>query len=416
MATTKDLERFVATGSEKDVSRPEFAEAAADQKMAPDGYVWRGHWEAPYDGTSEATRRLALALSAHKPVWLMSQSGPMVDTPERIRAMVAPLRDRGLKRTLLTIDHFVPTLKDVLARVRPRVVANDDLVERVNRAKIFLTVWEREGVSKPLGALLSKVGMNWVPCERNKEALLAAGVSNVRVVPHVYKAPVARAEKKLRSATDPYYFYSIGKWEPRKNNVAIIEAFLRRFSPKDRAFLWMKTSKFGTFSGYPETPAKALSQLLSKPEVRDKGWDMTNVQHKIAIVTSALSDADIERAHETGDCYVSASHGEAWDMPAFDAVAARARLVHVGFGGSEDYAPSNAVCAWSGERESCHVDYRWEKDSRWAKVDVDLLARSMGEAYEDRQLGGEIDLSRYSAASVGKLMADLCQEVLDAAK
>jgi hypothetical protein len=108
--------------------------------------------------------------------------------------------------------------------------------------------------------------------------------------------------------------------------------------------------------------------------------------------------------------FVSASHGEGFDLPAFDAVQAGSRLVHVGFGGSEDFAPEGAISIPWG-REPCDPHYAWGREAQWASVRWQDVGAAMARAVDERQRGAATDLSPYRKRTVGQQMRRLIEEL-----
>jgi hypothetical protein len=336
-----------------------------------------------------------------------------------VLAEVGDLRRTMAAEYLVSVDHFVPSLSRVQNTLYPGATWNHDrdVAEMRHKHQVLLSVWERDRITPQMAGLLNRFAQNWVPCEANKRILVEAGVANTHVVPHPFSShsPLIRIgdQKKVKSAGEPFLFYMIGKWEPRKSTHEIIGAFLREFHYGDLAILGLKTNEKSNWMHYPAGPLESVSQWLEDDTVKRHGWTHDNWKTGVRINTQRLPIQGIWKIHHVGDCYISASHGEAWDLPAFDACVARSRMIHAGFGGSEDYAPKGSTLRfWNGgEMALVHGAYAWPRGCKWAKLDYFALQARMREAYEDRRVGDPIDLRKYSFEVVGKQMRELCREV-----
>jgi len=418
-----------------DAERPVFARPSELSYAHESGVAWFGPWEDEADGTSIATRRYARALaSGGVAVSVAAGRGYVTDEhgarclategmiAPAVRAEMRDLRETKLKTTSLLISHFVPTI-DVARRILypgQTLYRDAAVAAAMHKYRVALIVLERDRVSPQLASYLRRFAAVWVPCHANARALVRSGVpeDQIAVIPHPYPANhILRAVGETRTPPDAkaYVFYNIAKWEPRKNNHVLLGAFLRAFTPSDHAMMVVKTSAYGRWEGYPEGPAASLCQWLDEDEqVRANGWTKANVSGRLKITTARLSDDEIAQIHALGHCYVSPSHGEAWDMPAFDAVVARARLIHVGFGGSEDYAPASTIPIGFG-MVPAHTGYGWG-DACWAGCTIDPLVDAMRTAYAERRLGDPIDLDGFSYESVGNIMRTHIERILTKAR
>jgi glycosyltransferase involved in cell wall biosynthesis len=277
-------------------------------------------------------------------------------------------------------------------------------------ATIVYTSWERSTVGKPLVEILERCGQVWVPCNRNADVFISAGVpeEKVRVVPQPYdpsrhlpsQIPAPRGSLEV---PDGKRFYAIGKWEPRKNYHLLIGAFLRSHFPSEKASLLLKTYSWGGWKDYP-TPMESVAHWLEQPEVRTLGWTPELFEKRVRLLTKRLTDEQMNKLHQRNNIYVSPSHGEAWELGAFDAVAAGNSLVHVGYGGSEDYALDGSVRVEHG-LAPVHQDYPWEENAQWADCSVDELMNGLRLAKPpERRVHPPELYGKYSTYAVGRIM------------
>lgn len=429
-----DLKPWVASSEDDGMvgDQPVFAAPSKVAVRHEHAVQWAGPWEEATDGTAQATRRYAASLAAAGvPVllragrgWITDETGARVMATEAtldptVKSEVALLRQTTAREVSAIVSHFIPTPESARAILYPgrSQFIDTATVEKTHAMRIALIVLERDRVSPQLARYLSRFAAVIVPCYRNALALVNSDVprEKIHVVEHPYpENSIIRTIgfERMRPGPGPFVFYSIAKWEPRKSTHEAIGAFLRSFRPEEQAMFAIKTSEFGRWDGYPDGPVSSVREWLRDPEVAKAGWTIANVSTRLRITTERLSEDEIAQMHAIGHCYVSASHGEAWDMPAFDATVARARLVHVGFGGSEHYAAPNAISvADSDPCVPCHRGYGWG-DALWANVSVDRIGEAMRKAFLERQAGDAIDLAPYSFEAIGKKLRKVVSGVV----
>lgn len=389
---------------------PEHA-APGHPALLPSGVIYTADWYQPHDGLHRHVRESMLALAL---VGVPVRSHP-VSTPAQL--MLDPdvagalgwtrhvsmssamysirhgfFSARSLHSTLITARRFLPPEKQDL----------------VLGSTIVYTSWERDRVGPEMVELLNDCREVWVPCEANRAAFSNSGVERVHVIACPYqpdaKGPCSYAMPRATGRVPPgRRFYHIGKWEPRKDQANILQAFLRAFTPDDDAHLTIKTSEWGQWEGYPSIGAtKTLCALDGV--IRGNGWTSTSLAERVRIITQRLPESSLLGLHGWGNIYVSASHGEGWDLPAFDARCAGNRLVHVGYGGSEDYAGPDDVTV-EHRMGPVHPEYRWEPGAQWAEYELDALVEALRSARPPEERIHPADFyPRFSRFAVGMHM------------
>jgi glycosyltransferase involved in cell wall biosynthesis len=289
--------------------------------------------------------------------------------------------------------------------------------EAVYASTILYTSLERDSVDAELVAIFRKCAEMWVPCRHNREALIDSGMpaEQVQVIPYPYDpaSPVCRipAPRGTERVPEGKRFYCIGKWEPRKNHAVLLRAFLCAYGPRDKASLTLKVHGWGDWEGYPRIE-EAVADALREERARKQGWNAENIHKRVRIVPDKISDEAIVELHRQNNIYVSASHGEAWDIPAFEAKCAGNRLVHVGYGGSAEYASDTDDIWVPYTMGSAHPAYGWG-EARWAEYKFDDLVCALQRAEPPaRRVHPPEFNGRFSVHAVGELMK---QRVLDLA-
>jgi hypothetical protein len=415
-----------ATG--KGLDRPEPTEAELDGYVAPGraathpvGVLYRADFETLDDGMCRQARLHSSALSrAGVPVALRSIQNRVRHGADSYRcegatmlapvvwAQVGSLMESSLTKTALVVIHTVLGNAQVVWRlVAPQSLqGNPKAIESALKGTIVYAPWESDRASRDLVSVLSRCAQVWLQCERNVQAFVSSGLplEKIRLVPNAYSPghPVCRPPLRVPIGKR---FYTIGKWEPRKNQLQLIGAFLRTFPPGEHAILTVKTHDFRPWTSYP-APEKAIPIWLKDPRVIANGWTTDNVARHVVIETRTLREVDIARLHHMNNIYVSPSHAEGWDYPAFDAVSAGNSLIHVGYGGSEDYASdsSSPVTRLQFSETEVDADYNWERGSRWADYPIEELEAALVRTEPPRARAHPRAFSKYTEENVGKLM------------
>lgn len=211
-------------------------------------------------------------------------------------------------------------------------------------------------------------------------------------------------------------FYTIAESSRRKNLPGLIRAFYLAFSERDRVVLAIKTHVPG------KSPIQAQQEIAKMVE-DIKGsihiYSDPSRYPPVAILTGYWPEATVDRFHATGDVFVSASRGEAWCIPAVDAMAWGNPLIVPNWGAFPEISGMGQCSSLSD------YDDTWTKHERspvgwivngqlcpcfgqtglndlytgaelWFDVDLSVLAKSMQEAY-DEWVSGHIR-SQYSAS------------------
>jgi glycosyltransferase involved in cell wall biosynthesis len=384
----------------------------------PIGVMYRADHETLDDGMCRQARTHARALArAGVPLALRTIANRVRHGNEHLIAAddvlseavwneVGHLRQVVMKRTAILIVHAVIQSPRHLFRllVPDYLLGDEKAIAHGLGSSIVYTPWERDRVNPEIIKILNKVGQVWLQCKRNVDAFVASGLDpqKVRLVPNAYDPDAMRYRVSLRPPAPGKRFYNIAKWEPRKDQVALLGAFLHAYKPGDAASLFLKTFDYRRWPGYLRA-REAIGYWLEQPEVKAQGWTAENVKRHVFIDERVFSDDQLTRLHRLSNVYVSASHAEGWDYPAFDAVACGNRLVHVGFGGSEDYArPDDVRIPFT--MSGAHPSYQWEKEAEWAVYDFADLVNALKtvEPLVVRMSPGS--LRRYSISNMGARM------------
>jgi hypothetical protein len=391
-----------------------------------EGIMYEAPWEEPFGGFSIHSRRCARALSdvGYLPVQLRSPRGRQMKyagvTFEEAEREIGDLLLTSVKRYVVRIHQLVPHEGSLQVLVAPPRTMGGPLLTKkqnkaLNRRKIIYSVWERTRIPNLDAASLQQVGEAWVACEANANMLRGQGVERVRVirVPHDPETEPLLSVRKTPRIAGPPRFYNLGKWEPRKAQHTMIGAFLRAFEPHE-AQLLIKTSPYAggyrDLKDYPQDPNMSLSFWANDNLVRSRGWTFGKIRQRVLLNTKVASVQQIQELHRIGDVYVSPSHGEGYDMPAYESSLSGNLLLCTPSGGPLAFVGKHDVVVPSTGDVDCHPWYRWNQ-SKWIGYEIDALTSSFRATYERwkhlpvRPARDHKNMSKFEYESVGQEMA-----------
>lgn len=235
----------------------------------------------------------------------------------------------------------------------------------------------------------------WVCCDHNKIASQSSGVA---VPTHVYPIPVdvtrfERSYKKLslrEKMGDNFVFYTIGEYNRRKNLAALLKAFHTEFDLNEPVSLVIKTTAKPGKTDY--ATKEEVEQFCHFIKDGMKLYPSSDHYKEEVVIVGRFSGEEILMLHESCDCFVSPSYGEAWCMPAFDAMGMGKTPIVTGWGGFTQYMDNE--CGWLvpyhyeqvfGTQNDTFTDIHTGRE-HWASVGIYELRHAMREAFENREL------------------------------
>lgn len=195
--------------------------------------------------------------------------------------------------------------------------------------RVAYTTWEGvSAVPAEICEVLSAFDQVWVPSEQNADCFRRADIipaERIHVVPHSFaeeslelrrRPPVGTAVRVEQRP--PYRFYFFGTWCARKNLDGLLMAWAHAFSSEDPVELNLYCPEPGKRTNGDKLVARSLQFGAS---VR------SNIA-KINLIAKTHTDAEVLAIHRDNDCYVTATRGEAFNLPAFHAMLAGRRVIH----------------------------------------------------------------------------------------
>ncbi len=349
-------------------------------------------------GYSEAARNYILALDSVgidvvcRPLYL---TGKTHEPNQKLKE----LQDKSLSGCTHVIQHTLPNYMSFNGNLR----------------NIGLYASETDSFRDSVWASrLNTMDEVWVINEQMKDAAIKSGVKRkISVVPHTLQIEKFQREYKLLKGLQKYkdeekfIFYFIGEPTRRKNLAAILKAFHTEFDVSEPVELLIKTS------GQFEDAEKFCNDLKA-------GLKLNRTKDEI-IVTEQLTDEEMMSLHAHCDCLVAPSYGEAWSIPAFEAMAHGRTPIVTGWGGP---------CDFLSNKEGWMVHYMLEPafgmndsfqdlytgNELWASIDIPHLKECMRECYsnaglrKEKSLNGIARAYDFSYENVGNLMKGILNE------
>lgn len=178
----------------------------------------------------------------------------------------------------------------------------------------------------------------WVPNGDAQASLVEDGLGiPVSVVYHA--CDPERYTKKYKDifiapADGKFKFYYIGDLNQRKNLESVITCFHSEFTKADNAVLILKVRKFGVNK---DELRRIVDDMLMKVKQSLRMYSSIDQYIKDIVITDDVEEDDIYALHRYCDCFVLPSHGEAWSIPTFDAMAFGNVPIASDFGGPVEY-------------------------------------------------------------------------------
>jgi glycosyltransferase involved in cell wall biosynthesis len=381
-----------------------------------------GHFQLP-SGYGHAARELAKALDAADVEQELVTVGPRQPgwEPEDLAELYVPALDRGPAHPVdpdVAIVHTLPgDCHRVLEAAGLRRGAGPKLVA--------YTTWEALtaplDIVQPLYDCFDQV---WTPSRASALALGSNGLHGsgrdraraelvTHVVPHCYDDSEVRPSGSDGNSEEfrrKFRFYWVGAWTARKNPAGLIRAFAHAFYPGADVELVLHSPGVSLDTFVATLATTGLEQDALPP---------------IVISTQYLTWGSLARFHAEADVFVSAARGEAWNLPAFDALlAGRHVITQYGLGSDEFLADTSAdlVDGWEAPAQ---VDVTMASSdggemtvktigaqglssrSLWLEPNLSSLAEAMRSAYESRKRTIKIDYdvaARFGYAAVAELV------------
>ena len=230
----------------------------------------------------------------------------------------------------------------------------------------------------------------WVINNQMAQASSKSGVTvPIKVIPHATNfSKFEKTYDKLNfpSAKNNFVFYTVADWNKRKNIEAFIRAFHTEFDADEPASLLIKTSQHGV---EPEQLALKVRDMCNAVKTKVKKYKNINEYKEDLIVTDFTSEKELYRLHNSCDCFVMPSFGEAWCIPAFDAMGFGKTPICTNIGGMSDFIEHGGFLI-EGRMEPVYgmmntLPNLFTPNENWWSIEIQGLMSAMRHAYENSE-------------------------------
>jgi glycosyltransferase involved in cell wall biosynthesis len=189
-----------------------------------------------------------------------------------------------------------------------------------------------------------------------KEVLENNGVTSpITVVPLGINPNIFRVPDKIKTQNPNYIFFHVGKWEMRKSQDVLIEAFNKSFEETDNVELWL----------LPHNP------FLSKEE--EQQWfslvNNSKLKEKIKIYNRLPTHYHLAEFLFNADCGVFLSRAEGWNNEIPESMAMNKPIIATNYSAHTEYCnKDNSFLVEINELEPASDGKWFHGHGNWAKI------------------------------------------------
>jgi len=241
-----------------------------------------------------------------------------------------------------------------------------------------------------------------------------------RIVPHAFDMSKYQQEyekTKIPELQDKFVFYYIGEINRRKNIATLLKAYHLEFGINEDVGIVLKAHIPGANISESENALQRLSDEVKKGLKLYGSGDHYNEE---IFICDYLKEEQIMSLHGSFDCFVSATLGEAWGIPIFDAMAMGKTPICTDTGGPADFIDGGGYLVES-RKEPCFgmletFDELYVGNEYWDAPNINELRKCMREAYENKEdrnkraIKGVSNSYSYGHLTVGSMMRDFLAE------
>ena len=261
----------------------------------------------------------------------------------------------------------------------------------------------------------------WVPNSTNCDALQDSKIeTNVRIVPvpcDLSKFAKQYDELDMLEVNDQFKFYTMCDLNSRKNIESIIKCFHSEFCNGEQVALVLKINRYGLS---PDQVGLEFENISKSIKERMRIGPVSSLAKEV-IIPTYLSNDQMAQLHKTCDCYINLSHGEAWSIPAFDAMAFGNTPICGKEGGPRQFineGDKNTGCLVNGVYDVCfHIDpafdFLFTGREEWFHPSESEAKKAMRYYYENRdkidKSAGFKQAEKFNYEVIGNKMKEVLQ-------
>jgi len=250
--------------------------------------------------------------------------------------------------------------------------------------RIGYTIFENTLLYDDWTNQLKQLDMVWTFSEWGKKIIENSGIK-CHIVPGGVNTEIFKKNPEFKRNTgDYFYFVSVGKWEPRKNQELLIKAFCNEFKPSEKVKL------FGFWSNpfIQEDIGKTVAKIIANGHQLNN-FDGKNIGDTVILCPQLPSQKMFVQLYNQMDCAVFPYRAEGWCLPLMEAMACGLPCIATNYSAPLDYINhENSILLQPGKFIDIHKtdpkNYHQNAGS-WADPDIDELKQLMRRAYQNRE-------------------------------
>lgn len=252
----------------------------------------------------------------------------------------------------------------------------------------------------------------WVPSLAAKKSCENSGVTKpVKVAPHSLKISSyteAQANAQIEELIPTFNFIFVGEFIERKNIEALVKAFHMEFQYEEPVNLVIKTSRTSL-----ENVKQHIQEIKTKLKIKQK------YKHEISVIGIMEKNNYISLLAQC-HCFVMPSRGEAFCIPALEAMAVGVPVISTKHTGMDDFCVGESVESFAtpcfGALSTiAHLD---TANSDWREIDLRKLCLAMRKAYSKWNSKEELQMKaaaqkksfEYDHIAMGKYLKGLLND------
>lgn len=230
-------------------------------------------------------------------------------------------------------------------------------------------VWETTELPAAQRELCETVEYLWTPSKWGRENLISNGIDQARiaVVPEgvdtKFFTPKPKSQGRFR-------FLMVGKWEERKFQVGLLNAFNQEFNSNEPVELFLHANN-------PYIPGFSLRDTVRESGVPDNG--------NVILGEGPCAIGSLRELYRSADCFVLPTRSEGWGLPILESMACGVPAIVTAYSAPTDYVTEENGYPLDVERMvEAHDDHFSIHGGMWAEPSVPHLRHLMRQAYENR--------------------------------
>ena len=335
------------------------------------------------------------------------------DRQPELPKRILELEKKSDKGCDVCVQHVLPHMLDYNGRFKKNIVLYATETDSFKRS-----IWTER---------INQMDEAWVINQEMKTVSKNSGVNiPIKVVPHacdVSKFQRSYEKLSIPNSQGKFVFYTIGDFTRRKNLSSFIRAFHTEFDSEEPVSMLIKTHQYGVS---PEGCMDQVREMCLNVKTGLKIYPTLDDYKEDLIITDFLYDEEIARLHQSCNCFIMPSYGEAWCIPAFDAMGFGNTPICTRVGGMADFLKDGGGVLVDGRYEPVFGMVDTFKDmctakENWKSIDPISLQKAMRDVfnlwktgdkkYGDMQKQGRLSAENYSYKNIGNVMRSFLEHV-----